>query len=297
MKLKEDLIELQKMNENVRNELNHIKNNSEEKVNDINAVKILKNNIYERASKVFTYNLKRLIQLESTQKKLARKIGVSEDLLSKYKSGEAFPSIETLIYICEIYNISMESLLSTPLSISEIDTFANVTKAELNMFEKKYYVYFLVTNIDKEGALHEGSIEFNNDTVTFSILSAGQLIKSFTGRYSFSDRLVFFELSSKNDGIAYISMIRPNLSKKKYVGGLSLLMLPSDAASKPCVQKILFSKIRLDRKLYRTKIKDLLYFSLNEHSLGHVKISQGEDELAYDFISNLVNLNETPLHI
>jgi len=69
---------------------------------ELNAVKSIKNNIYEKTLKIFTGNLKKLIQFEGTQKELAKKIGISQDLLSKYKSGEAFPSIETLIYICQV---------------------------------------------------------------------------------------------------------------------------------------------------------------------------------------------------
>ena len=48
-------------------------------------------------------------------------------------------------------------------------------------------------------------------------------------------------------------MIKPNVNKNKYVGGLAMMMLPSDANSKPCVQKILFSKIKLDRDEYYNK--------------------------------------------
>lgn len=288
IKLRKDLCELREIDEKVKNELQHMKNNSDSMTNDINTVKALKNNIYEKASKTFIYNLKKLIQLESTQKNLAKKIGVTEDLLSKYKTGQAFPSIETLIYIGEIYNISMDKLLSVPLTADDIENLENNQEIEFNIFEEKYYVYFLVTNIAREGAIHEGIVEICNDNVIFKIISNGEVVKYFTGNYNISDKLIFFNLQSSNDGTTYINMIKPNVNKNKYVGGLAMLMLPSDANSKPCAQKILFSKIRVDRELYYDKIKEILNFSVERATLGNVKISQGEDDKAYNFIGKLI---------
>jgi transcriptional regulator with XRE-family HTH domain len=282
--LKEDLYELSQIDEEVKSKFDYIKRNSDVIIKNINIVKALKNNIYEKASKTFVYNLKKLIQLESTQKKLAKKIGISEDLLSKYKSGEAFPSIETLIYICEVYKISMEKLIYTPLTISDIEGLESNEELSFNMFEEKYYVYFLVTNIAREGTIHEGVIEIFNGDVVFKIISNSEVVKSFNGEYNISDKLIFFNLKSLSDGIAYINMIKPNVNKNKYVGGLAMLMLPSDANSKPCSQKILFSKVRLDRKLYYNNLKKLLSFSVEGVTWGHVKISQWEDEAAYNFI-------------
>lgn len=288
MNLKKDLDEFKELNEKIKSKLSYIKANQDIMPNNINEVKALKNDIYERTSKVFIYNLKKLIQLELTQKKLARKIGISEDLLSKYKSGDAFPSIETLLYICEIYNIGIEKLISIPLTAADIENLENNNESEFNIFDDKYNVYFLVTNIAKEGSIHEGIIEIKNDNVSFKICSNDKVIKCFTGRYAISDKIIFFNLKSLNDGITYINMIKPNVNKNKYVGGLAMMMLPSDANSKPCVQKILFSKIKLDRESYYNNLKEILDFNVEGVTLGHVKISQWEDEAAYNFILKLL---------
>ena len=281
-------MEIREIDEKVKSKLNYLKSNAEVTINNTNEIKALKNHIYERTSKTFVYNLKKLIQLEGTQKKLAKKIGVSEDLLSKYKSGEAFPSIETLLYICEVYNITLEKLITVTLISGDIENIENVEETEFNIFEEKYYVYFLVTNIAKEGAIHEGIVEFSNDDVIFKILSRGEEVKAFKGHYDISDKLIFFNLQSQKDGIAYINMIKPNVNKYKYVGGLAMLMLPSDANSKPCVQKLLFSKIRLDRELYYNNLKELLTCVAGGETFGHIKISQWEDEVAYNFIGKLL---------
>lgn len=281
-------MEIREINEKVKSKLNYLKSNAEVTINNTNEIKALKNHIYERTSKTFVYNLKKLIQLEGTQKKLAKKIGVSEDLLSKYKSGEAFPSIETLLYICEVYSITLEKLITVAFISEDIENIGNMEETEFNIFEEKYYVYFLVTNIAREGAIHEGIVEFSNDDVIFKILSRGEEVKVFKGHYDISDKLIFFNLQSQKDGIAYINMIKPNVNKYKYVGGLAMLMLPSDANSKPCVQKLLFSKIRLDRELYYNNLKELLTCVVGGETFGHIKISQWEDEVAYNFIGKLL---------
>lgn len=288
MKLNKDLYEFKEIDKKVKSKLNYIKANPDIMSNNINEVKALKNDIYMKTSKAFIYNLKKLIQLESTQKNLANKIGISEDLLSKYKSGDAFPSIETLLYICEVYNIGIEKLISIPLTAADIENLENNNEIEFNIFEEKYYVYFLVTNIAKEGSLHEGIVEIKNGNVSFKICSNDKVIKDFTGSYTISDKMIFFNLQSSNDGITYINMIKPNINKNKYVGGLAMMMLPSDANSKPCVQKILFSKIKLDRELHYTNLKEILNFNVEGITLGHVKISQWEDEATFNFILKLL---------
>ena len=275
--LKEDLYELKEIEEKIKNKLDFIKDNT-----DINSVKALKNNIYEKASKTFIYNLKKLIKHEGTQKSLARKVGISEDLLSKYKAGEAFPSIETLIYICEVYKLSLTNLIDVPFTAVDLENLEDKQEINSDMFEEKYYVYFLVTNLSREGAIHEGSVEFRNNKAEFKILSDGQVVKRFIGTYNIADKLIFFNLNSSEDGTTYISMIKPNVNKNKYVGGLALMMLPSDANSKPCAQKVLFTKVRVNRDTYYSKLKELLSFSTEGG--GHVKITQSEDEFAYNFI-------------
>ncbi len=256
---------------------------------ELNAVKSIKNNIYEKTLKIFTGNLKKLIQFEGTQKELAKKIGISQDLLSKYKSGEAFPSIETLIYICQVYNINLNKFLTIPLTSLDIHKLESKHSLYEVIFENKYYVYFFVTNMIKEGALHEGVIEFSRDEVTFKILSDDVVVKCFSGEYFIDDKLVSFNFHSINDGNAYISMIKPNVNINKYSGGLAMLSLPSDANSKPCCQKLLFSKTRINRELYYDKLKSLLSFHVDSNSFGNIKISLSEDEKAYNFIEGYIN--------
>ena len=285
--MKKELYELKEINETIKLNLDSIKR--EKNICNINSIKALKNNIFQKTSKTFIYNLKKLIQIEGTQRQLAKRIGVSEDLLSKYKSGEAFPAIETLIYICEIYKIKLENLISVPLTAMDVENLENNQNIKEDIFEELYYTYFLVTNIGREGAIHEGVIEILDDSVMFKILSrSGDIVKCFKGNYNTSDKLIYFSLQSAEDGITNITMIKPNVNKNKYICGLAMLMLPSDANSKPCVQKMLFSKMKLDRDLYHNELKEFLNFSIDENIFGNIKLSREEDEKVYNFIRKLI---------
>lgn len=251
-------------------------------------IKIEKNNIYEKTSEVFIHNLKKLIQLEGTQKNLANKIGVSEDLLSKYKSGDTFPSIETLIYICKIYHLTMDDFLTIPLSSSCFEQLSQSINTSNSIFKENYYCYFFVTNSSKEGSIHKGTLSISQNNAAFKILGEKAIIKEFKGNYNICENLIFFNLYSPTDGCAYVTMIKPNLNKSKYIGGISLLSLPSDANSKPCCQKIIISSIKIDREKYYTDLNNFLSFSSQAKTLGNIKISRYEDEKVYDFIETLI---------
>ena len=222
--------------------------------------------------------------IESTQKNLAKKIGISEDLLSKYKSGAAFPSIETLLYISEIYNIKLNDFLTKPLSINDFSSDNN--DPDNSIFEDKYYAYFLVTNIGKKGVIHEGTLSFDENRVNFKILKNTNILKSFDGLYHKTGRIISIELKSNEDGNAYINMIKPSLNKKKYVGGIALLMLPSDANSKPCCQKIIISKYKINRSDYNSDLLDFLKFHNKNYEADSMKLSVSDDEIIYNFLQS-----------
>jgi len=286
--LKKDSHDLKELDMKIKNGLNKIKNHPKDEVIDISFVDNVKHNIREKTHKIFIYNLNKLIQLEYTQKNLSKKIGVSEDVLSKYKSGKSFPTLENLIYICNVYNIDLNKFFTTPLTSLDLENIEDNENTNCTMFEEKYYVYFFVTNMPRGLTIHEGIIEILSNNVVFKIHSDNTVIKHFSGDYSISDKLVSFNLHSAEDGNAHISMIKPNINKNKYVGGLSMLSLASDANSKPCCQKILFSKTQIDRTANYANLKELLSFYVEDNSFGNIKISQAEDETAYNFIQNLL---------
>jgi transcriptional regulator with XRE-family HTH domain len=278
-------INTKEINPTDHEKLNIIKKDS---LNEINIVKAYKNNLFENISNNFIYNLKKLIQLEGTQKKLAKKIGVSEDLLSKYKAGDAFPSIETLAYICNVYNIKIDRFINQRLSLMDLENIEKGFDLNIDIFFNNYYCYFFATNIGKEASIHEGVLAFYNESVSFRIMRGDSVMKNFSGNISSSEKIITFNMESVEDGITYLSMSKPNINKGKYVGGLAMLFLPSDANSKPCCQKILISNIRIDRNTYYDKLKKLLTFNSCNAEITNVKLSSFEDEKAYNFIDSLL---------
>ncbi|KHD37761.1 DNA-binding protein [Clostridium acetobutylicum] len=250
-------------------------------------IKILKNKIYDETSSIFIHNLKKLIQLEGTQKKLASKIGVSEDLLSKYKSGDAFPAIETILYICKLYNITIDEFLNIPLTSSYFEDMLYDDTGFEDIFKQDYFCYFFVTNSGKKSGIHESNLRIAKKNCIFRIYIKGEVIKEFKGTYKISDNLVFFNLYSREYGYAYITMIKPSLNKSKYIGGIAMLSLPSDANSKPCCQKIIISSSKINRELSFDILNNFLCFKSEKSSFGNIKISRYEDEKVYDFITNL----------
>lgn len=67
-----------------------------------------------------------------------------------------------------------------------------------------------------------------------------------------------------------------------------MLLLSSEANSKPCSQKIIFSKVKIDRELHYEKLKEILNFNLEGKSFDNIKITSAEDEKAYNFIETLI---------
>ncbi|WP_206869597.1 helix-turn-helix domain-containing protein [Clostridium zeae] len=273
--------------------MNHIDNEKlyatkKDSLNQINIVKASKNSLFEDISNNFIYNLKKLIQLEGTQKQLAKKIGVSEDLLSKYKAGDAFPSIETLAYICNVYNIKIDRFIRLRLSALDLESIEKRLNSNNDIFFHSYYCYFFATNMGKEDSIHEGILEFENGRIQFKIISGDSVMKNFSGSINNSEKIMTFNMQSVEDGITYLSMRKPNINKGKYVGGLAMLFLPSDANSKPCCQKLLISNIRINRHTYYEDLKKLLTFNSSKAEIRNVKLSSFEDEKAYNFIESLL---------
>lgn len=46
-----------------------------------------------------------------SQINLSVKLGVSQETISAYESGKSFPSVNTLLKLCEIFNVSADYLL------------------------------------------------------------------------------------------------------------------------------------------------------------------------------------------
>lgn len=62
-----------------------------------------------------------------SQVNLSMKIGVAQETISAYESGRSYPSVDTLLKMCEIFNVSTDYLLDktdipTPVQNLLVDT-------------------------------------------------------------------------------------------------------------------------------------------------------------------------------
>lgn len=55
-----------------------------------------------------------------TQEELAEKLNVSRQSVSKWEMGEAYPETEKLIALCELFDVSLDGLMRSDLSVSEL---------------------------------------------------------------------------------------------------------------------------------------------------------------------------------
>lgn len=70
-----------------------------------------------------------------SQVNLSVKLGVSQETISAYESGKSFPSVHTLLKLCEIFNVSSDYILDktnipTPVNHLLID---NLDSKELEI--------------------------------------------------------------------------------------------------------------------------------------------------------------------
>lgn len=65
-------------------------------------------------SKIFTNNLKQLLEMHNmTYKELAENIGVKASSVSMWMNGNSLPRMGTLDKIADLFNVSVESLVTT----------------------------------------------------------------------------------------------------------------------------------------------------------------------------------------
>ena len=64
-----------------------------------------------------------------TQEQLAEQLGVSRQSVSKWESGQSFPEMDTLLRICDLYNVNLDTLLRGSLEESRVEDTAQIGRA------------------------------------------------------------------------------------------------------------------------------------------------------------------------
>lgn len=84
----------------------------------------------------FCDNLKALRKAENiSQERLAEKVGVSRQSVSKWENGEAYPEMSNIVALCTVFRCEITDLINS--QISDAASFKNNPKKENNMKEEK----------------------------------------------------------------------------------------------------------------------------------------------------------------
>ena len=84
----------------------------------------------------FGENLKKLRKSKKmSQEKLAEKIGVSRQSVSKWETGEAYPEMNNILILCKIFNCNINDLVNK--SLNDIDSLDEEIKMNVVKFKKE----------------------------------------------------------------------------------------------------------------------------------------------------------------
>lgn len=85
-----------------------------------------------------------------SQEQLAEKLGVSRQSVSKWESGQAYPEMDKVLQICELFNLNMDELMKSDLK--EVRE-SRQSKANINKYVDDFF-NFVTKTIDMFGALN-----------------------------------------------------------------------------------------------------------------------------------------------
>ena len=71
-----------------------------------------------------------------TQEQLAEQLDVSRQSVSKWESGTSFPEMDTLLRICDLYDVTLDTLLRGSVEASSVSDTAQYD-AFMNRFSKR----------------------------------------------------------------------------------------------------------------------------------------------------------------
>ena len=84
----------------------------------------------------FGENLKNLRKIKKlSQEKLAEKVGVSRQSISKWECGEAYPEMDNILILCEIFNCKLNDLIHEDLT--DINSLGEDVKMNIVKFKKE----------------------------------------------------------------------------------------------------------------------------------------------------------------
>lgn len=87
-------------------------------------------------------------QLDLSQEELAKKVGVSRTIIGNYERNANTPSIEVLIKIAKVFNVSVDYLIGEgEFSSFDKDLIKRIEDVEKLDPETKKHLFFLIDNV------------------------------------------------------------------------------------------------------------------------------------------------------
>lgn len=220
-------------------------------------------------------NINRMISEYGSLTKFAYAIDCPLASLHRYISNRKFPYY-ILDNICNKYDLQLRQLLNRDLD-GDYKNF--------RLLYTEYWAYFFTTG--DTTTIDAAKLQMKNGNVSFEIISKSR--KVFLGTYSIDSGYLYFELYSATEGIsshAYITMSHMTNIRypQKYIGGLGLLLLPSDSSRWPCAQRIILSHYELARRKDHPDnqfLKDHLEIEPNKK---HNKVTNNDDTSVLNYL-------------
>ncbi|SEB38752.1 DNA-binding transcriptional regulator, XRE-family HTH domain [Tenacibaculum sp. MAR_2009_124] len=93
-------------------------------------------------------------KLNLSQSELAKKVEVSRTIIGNYERNENTPSIEILLKIAKIFNVSVDYLIGEgSLSSYDKDVLKRINDIEALPNEDKKHIFYLIDNLVKAAKL------------------------------------------------------------------------------------------------------------------------------------------------
>lgn len=212
---------------------------------------------------------------------MAKKIGISPDLLSKYKLGEAFPSIETLIYICHVYNMEIYSFLFKPLTEFDINMINLSKEYNSHIFRGKFFIYLL----ENPNKIKEFSVNFADKNIFILRDKTNKSKECFCSNFIYAKNSTSFNILSEEFGNIHVIFLSDSSKTRRNLGGIAAAYFFNESVT---FNKMLFSKFKIDTKLYHYDLISMLSLNTNCKKVKF-QLTKNDIEICNSFLEKVYN--------
>ena len=232
-----------------------------------------------KSTDICAQNIEYLIMKSGGQEQFAEALEVDTSTVTRNKHPDNI-SQNFLDRIEKYFGYDKEDMFTKPLK--DID----------KEIRGEYYAYFFTNNIDSEGdiLIDTAIIKIDKNKVDFTITLNAVPSKKLTGKVSVFNNLIYFNLGGvyEDTPIKLFLTLPYYRISRAYIGGLGYIMLPSEGATLPCVQKVVLSNVPFTLNTNTEGDYQFLCEKLILNNNSHYqKITFDEDRAVYRHISEL----------